>query len=272
MCAAGASARSATSPASRSTPPRAWPAARAGSSRPRPTRRPSGCGCCAPTASPATRGSGPARARSGHYDVVEPGFKANLADLQAAVALPKIDRLESLPPPPQRAGRPLRRGAAVAERDRADRAAGLRPPRPPPVRDPDRSRAGRSRPRRLRRRAHGRERLHRPALPARAHAHLVPPQSARPRAAGDRAGGVAGAVAAAGGRPLALRHRRRRRGGPQGARRATRGEDQPAHPRRGGGGRVGGRAGAPAALGRPPRGGAHAARHRPRLVRPGRRR
>jgi len=31
----------------------------------------------------------------GHYDVVEPGFKANLADLQAAVALPKIDRLES---------------------------------------------------------------------------------------------------------------------------------------------------------------------------------
>jgi dTDP-4-amino-4,6-dideoxygalactose transaminase len=31
----------------------------------------------------------------GHYDVVEPGFKANLADLQAAVALPKIDRLEA---------------------------------------------------------------------------------------------------------------------------------------------------------------------------------
>jgi dTDP-4-amino-4,6-dideoxygalactose transaminase len=31
----------------------------------------------------------------GHYDVVEPGFKANLADLQAAVVLPKIDRLES---------------------------------------------------------------------------------------------------------------------------------------------------------------------------------
>ena len=30
----------------------------------------------------------------GHYDVVEPGFKANLADLQAAVAIPKIDRLE----------------------------------------------------------------------------------------------------------------------------------------------------------------------------------
>jgi dTDP-4-amino-4,6-dideoxygalactose transaminase len=29
----------------------------------------------------------------GHYDVVRPGFKANLADLQAAVALPKLDRL-----------------------------------------------------------------------------------------------------------------------------------------------------------------------------------
>ena len=30
----------------------------------------------------------------GHYDVVLPGFKANLADLQAAVALPKIDRMD----------------------------------------------------------------------------------------------------------------------------------------------------------------------------------
>lgn len=37
------------------------------------------------------------QARSlGHYDVTLPGFKANLADLQAAVALPKIDRLDSL--------------------------------------------------------------------------------------------------------------------------------------------------------------------------------
>ena len=31
----------------------------------------------------------------GHYDVVLPGFKANLADLQAAVALPKIDRIDT---------------------------------------------------------------------------------------------------------------------------------------------------------------------------------
>jgi dTDP-4-amino-4,6-dideoxygalactose transaminase len=30
----------------------------------------------------------------GHYDVTLPGFKANLADLQAAVALPKIDRVD----------------------------------------------------------------------------------------------------------------------------------------------------------------------------------
>jgi dTDP-4-amino-4,6-dideoxygalactose transaminase len=38
-----------------------------------------------------------ARTRTlGHYDVVEPGFKANLADLQAAAALPKLDRLETL--------------------------------------------------------------------------------------------------------------------------------------------------------------------------------
>jgi dTDP-4-amino-4,6-dideoxygalactose transaminase len=32
----------------------------------------------------------------GHYDVLRPGFKANLADLQAAVALPKIDRVGEL--------------------------------------------------------------------------------------------------------------------------------------------------------------------------------
>jgi dTDP-4-amino-4,6-dideoxygalactose transaminase len=32
----------------------------------------------------------------GHYDVVMPGYKANLADLQAAVALPKFDRLDQL--------------------------------------------------------------------------------------------------------------------------------------------------------------------------------
>jgi dTDP-4-amino-4,6-dideoxygalactose transaminase len=32
----------------------------------------------------------------GHYDVTLPGFKANLADLQAAVALPKLDRIEDL--------------------------------------------------------------------------------------------------------------------------------------------------------------------------------
>ena len=30
----------------------------------------------------------------GHYDVVEPGYKANLADLQAAAALPKLGRLD----------------------------------------------------------------------------------------------------------------------------------------------------------------------------------
>jgi perosamine synthetase len=32
----------------------------------------------------------------GHYDVTVPGFKANLADLQAAVALPKFDRLDDM--------------------------------------------------------------------------------------------------------------------------------------------------------------------------------
>ncbi len=45
----------------------------------------------------------------GHYDVVEPGFKANLADLQAAAALPKLDRLERFHAPPRRPRRALRR-------------------------------------------------------------------------------------------------------------------------------------------------------------------
>jgi dTDP-4-amino-4,6-dideoxygalactose transaminase len=55
----------------------------------------------------------------GHYDVLRPGFKANLADLQAAVALPKLDRVESLR---------ARRAALVARYDQGIAAlAGIEP-------------------------------------------------------------------------------------------------------------------------------------------------
>ena len=88
--------RSATSPASRCTPPRASPAARAASSPPTPSDgrrllrllRAQGI-----TRDPWRRQQ---ERMLGHYDVALPGFKANLADLQAAVALPKFDRLGSL--------------------------------------------------------------------------------------------------------------------------------------------------------------------------------
>ena len=60
----------------------------------RPRRRP--CGCSAHRGSPAIRGSGMQNRSLGHYDVVRPGYKANLADLQAAMALPKLDRIGEL--------------------------------------------------------------------------------------------------------------------------------------------------------------------------------
>ena len=59
----------------------------------------------------------------GHYDVTLPGFKANLADLQAAVALPKFDRLGSLYESRAAAGAAVRPRPGGAARDRADRAA-----------------------------------------------------------------------------------------------------------------------------------------------------
>ena len=57
-------------------------------------RRRGGCGCCARTGITRDPWQRAQTHTLGHYDVVEPGFKANLADLQAAAALPKLDRLE----------------------------------------------------------------------------------------------------------------------------------------------------------------------------------
>jgi dTDP-4-amino-4,6-dideoxygalactose transaminase len=61
----------------------------------------------------------------GHYDVVLPGFKANLADLQAAVALPKIERIDAFH---------ADRAALVARYDEGvSELAGIEPIERPPL-------------------------------------------------------------------------------------------------------------------------------------------
>ena len=138
----------------------------------------------------------------GHYDVVEPGWKANLADLQAAAALPKVARIDELRAHRADLVERYDAGLAPLHGHHADRPARVRRPRPPPVRRPNRSGGRRRRPRRLRRRAHGREHRDGAALPARAPAHLVPREPRSRAAARDGACRRGGAVAAAGRGPL----------------------------------------------------------------------
>ena len=59
----------------------------------------------------------------GHYDVVEPGWKANLADLQAAAALPKIARIDELRAHRADLVERYDAGLAAAPGHRADRPA-----------------------------------------------------------------------------------------------------------------------------------------------------
>ena len=142
------------------------------------TGRPRTGGDAAPAAVAGhhARPVGPPRdGRPGPYDVLQPGFKANLADLQAAVAMPKLERIEPFTRDPLGAGRALRRRARLAARDRADcpPAASAATRYHLYVVRIDPALAGGDRDR-LRRGAEGREHLHRPALPARAPALLVP--------------------------------------------------------------------------------------------------
>ena len=51
------------------------------------------------------------RGDGSHYDQVSPGFKANLSDVLAAIALVQLDRLEAPRSDPRAAVRALRRGA-----------------------------------------------------------------------------------------------------------------------------------------------------------------
>ena len=131
--------------------------------------------------------------------------------------------------------RALRRRAGGARRDRADRAARrtarhahhLYVVRIDPA-------AGGRRPRPLRGRAHGREHRHRPALPAGAHAHVVPraTSSRVPLPATERAGAEVLSLPLAAAHSERRRRRRARRACARCTPRLTRG-DEPAHTRGG---------------------------------------
>ena len=130
-----AAARSAGSPtrrASRSTRRRTSPPARAGSSRRTATPSPSAIRSMRLT----RRGDG------SHYDQVSAGFKANLSDVLAAIALVQLDRIDAHTRIRERQFALYDDGLAGLD---GDRAAGPRRARhacAAPVHRPDRRRAG----------------------------------------------------------------------------------------------------------------------------------
>ncbi len=63
----------------------------------------------------------------GAYDVLEPGYKLNLCDLHAGVALGQLHRLDGAPRAARRAGRALRRGPRRPRRASRRSAASSRP-------------------------------------------------------------------------------------------------------------------------------------------------
>ena len=144
------------------------------------------------------------------YDLTVPGYKANLSDVLAAIALVQLDKLPEHTAAPRAPVRALRRGARRPRRDRAARARPARHARAPPLRRPHRRRALRPDARRAPARAGRRAHLDLDPLPARAPAHLVPRALPRPAvAAGRRAGGRRDPLAAALAGALRRRHRGR---------------------------------------------------------------
>ena len=147
------------------------------------------------------------------YDITVPGYKANLSDVLAAIALVQLDKLPEHTAAPAAPVRALRRGGRRPRRDRAARARPARHARAPPLRRPHRRRALRRDARRVPAGARRRADRDLDPLPARAPADLVPRALPRPAAA---AGGGArrrrGALAAALAGALRRRHRGRDRG------------------------------------------------------------
>ena len=79
------------------------------------------------------------------YDITVPGYKANLSDVLAAIALVQLDKLPEHTARRQRQFAALRRGRRRARRDRAARARPARHARAPPLHRPRRRRALRAR-------------------------------------------------------------------------------------------------------------------------------
>ena len=138
--------------------------------------------------------------RRGHgslYDIAVPGYKANLSDVLAAIALVPARQARPAPRDPRAPLRALRRGGRRAGRDRAARPRPARRPRAPPLRRPDRRRPRRRHARRVPAAARRARDLDQHPLPARAPAERVPRPRAPRAAAGRRARGRRGALAAA---------------------------------------------------------------------------
>ena len=79
--------------------------------------------------------------RRGHgslYDIAVPGYKANLTDVLASIALVQLDKVERPRGDPRAPRRALRRGRRRARRDRAGRARPARHAREPSLRRPRR--------------------------------------------------------------------------------------------------------------------------------------
>ena len=82
--------------------------------------------------------------RRGHgslYDIPVPGYKANLSDVLASIALVQLGKLARAPRDPRAALRRVRRGRGRAARDRAARPRPARHARAPPLRRARRPRA-----------------------------------------------------------------------------------------------------------------------------------
>ncbi len=128
------------------------------------------------------------RGDGSHYDQVSPGFKANLSDVLAAIALVQLDRVEEHGLTRARQFRLYDEGLAGLGRHHPARPRRAGHARPPSLRRPDRPRLGRRGPRRLPAGAGGRADRDEHPFPARAPADLVPrPLPATVAAAGCRA-------------------------------------------------------------------------------------
>ena len=186
------SARSATSPASASTPTRTSRPARAACSRSSTRRSPARITSL--RLHGLTRDSWKRYEKKGPgaYDVLEPGYKLNLSDLHAGVALGQLHRLEEHHERRVAQAERYDEGLAGPRGHHAARAppGRRRRPRLAHLRRADRARGRRSRSRRLRRGARRGGDRHGPALPARARPDVLPrgpPDAARcrwPRRAG----------------------------------------------------------------------------------------